>query len=84
MVNSPDNISMTHSNSRPKAISVDMSALRPAACGPMFRPGIEDHAVFPLLATRMDVSKLQQDHAEMDAIIESIEQACLSWCCLVQ
>jgi hypothetical protein len=43
----------------------------------MFRPGIEDHAVFPLLATRMDVSKLQQDHAEMDAIIENIEQACL-------
>lgn len=41
-------------------------------------PGIEDHAVFPLLATRMDVSKLQQDHAEMDAIIEDIEQACLS------
>ena len=33
--------------------------------------------MFPLLATRMDVSKLQQDHAEMDAIIENIEQACL-------
>ena len=37
--------------------------------------GIEDHAVFPVLATRMDVSKLQQDHAEMDTIIANIEQA---------
>jgi hypothetical protein len=53
-----------------------MSTWRPAALSAMLRPGIEDHAVFPLLATRMDVSKLQQDHAEMDAIIENVEQAC--------
>jgi hypothetical protein len=37
--------------------------------------GIEDHAVFPLLATRMDVGKQQEDHAEMDTIIANIEQA---------
>jgi hypothetical protein len=45
-----------------------------AACV-SYSSGIEDHAVFPLLATRMDVSKLQQDHAEMDTVIHDIEQA---------
>lgn len=45
---------------------------RPLTC----QAGIEDHAVFPLLATRMDVSKLQADHTEMDAVIHDMEQAC--------
>lgn len=34
--------------------------------------------MFPLLATTMNVSKLQQDHEEMDVIIHDIEQACRS------
>ncbi len=77
-MSSPDSISMTHSNMPSQGRQHGHVDTTPSSLWAMLRPGIEDHAVFPLLATRMDVSKLQQDHAEMDAIIESIEQACAS------
>lgn len=47
-------------------------------CANAAHVGIEDHAVFPMLATKIDVSKLQQDHEEMDGIIHDIEQVCCS------
>ncbi len=38
--------------------------------------GIEDRAIFPALAARMDVSGLQQDHKEMETVIHDIREAC--------
>lgn len=37
---------------------------------------IEDHAIFPFLARRMDCSKLTADHEHMDTMIDKLHAEC--------